>query len=483
MLPQRFVTGTRREDWLPAAQPIHLSQPEPHSVLVWVDESGTARARDGRTGKIIAESTDHAAVLQAAIDSASALGGKVFVRSGKYVISSTVRVKPNVDVEFERNAVRIGGGANPMFYVSGSNPVHFVRISGGYFGSSTSGTNIFTVSGQGTFVLENMNFYGDYGIRRNILPIRVVVSDNHFHVYVSNIFAYAKHLIRIEKDPSKRVLRQSVMIDRVTWYYDLTDPDATMIDIYANAYELYYISASNIYGYFHGTGIKMTTEGTGYIHFCRFSNVILDTDNGIYINAAGEEIADIFFSNVFIYPKGDNGYGFYATGKVHSIGADQLTIQFTYNTVLTGIAILPTEQTYTRGGFFRFTGLRLYDVNVPSDVGQRSIVTNSYVHDSVFEGTQLYLNHAQIQGSNVRVITPFSVKSGKATFSGDGSTTQFKIPHGLAAAPSKVLVTPGSSDARGAFHATADATYIYVNYATAPPAGTNNVVLYWYAEI
>jgi hypothetical protein len=46
-----------------------------------------------------------------------------------------------------------------------------------------------------------------------------------------------------------------------------------------------------------------------------------------------------------------------------------------------------------------------------------------------------------------------------------------------------VLVTPGSIDARGNFHATADATNIYVNYATAPPAGTNNVVLYWYAEV
>jgi len=73
--------------------------------------------------------------------------------------------------------------------------------------------------------------------------------------------------------------------------------------------------------------------------------------------------------------------------------------------------------------------------------------------------------------------------SGSATFSGDGSTTQFKIAHGLRSAPSKVLVTPASADARGSYHVTADATYIYVNYATAPPAGTNNIVLYWYAEV
>ena len=77
----------------------------------------------------------------------------------------------------------------------------------------------------------------------------------------------------------------------------------------------------------------------------------------------------------------------------------------------------------------------------------------------------------------------FRRNSGTATFNGDGTTTQFKIAHGLASTPSKVLVTPASSNATGSFYVTADATYIYVNYTTAPPSGTNNVVLNWYAEV
>lgn len=72
---------------------------------------------------------------------------------------------------------------------------------------------------------------------------------------------------------------------------------------------------------------------------------------------------------------------------------------------------------------------------------------------------------------------------GKAVFSGDGSTTQFKIAHGLVAAPSKVVVTPCSADAAGEFYVTVDDTYIYVNYSTAPPSGTDNVCLYWEAEV
>jgi hypothetical protein len=73
--------------------------------------------------------------------------------------------------------------------------------------------------------------------------------------------------------------------------------------------------------------------------------------------------------------------------------------------------------------------------------------------------------------------------SGTAVFSGDGTTTQFAIAHGLSSTPTTAIVTPASSGASGSFYVTVDATYIYVNYATAPPAGTNNVVLYWEAKM
>lgn len=73
--------------------------------------------------------------------------------------------------------------------------------------------------------------------------------------------------------------------------------------------------------------------------------------------------------------------------------------------------------------------------------------------------------------------------SGKTVFSGDGVTTTFVIPHGLVGTPSVVIVTPGSPDATGQFYVTANATDIIVTYLTAPPAGTDNIVLYWKAKI
>jgi len=72
--------------------------------------------------------------------------------------------------------------------------------------------------------------------------------------------------------------------------------------------------------------------------------------------------------------------------------------------------------------------------------------------------------------------------SGTATFNGDGTTTQFKILHNLVSTPRKILVTPASA-ITNQFYVTADNTYIYVNYLSPPPAGTNNIVIHWYAEV
>jgi hypothetical protein len=73
--------------------------------------------------------------------------------------------------------------------------------------------------------------------------------------------------------------------------------------------------------------------------------------------------------------------------------------------------------------------------------------------------------------------------SGTATFSGTGAQTAFTIAHGLAGTPTTAVVTAGSSDAKGDFYVTYDATNITVTYATAPPAGTGNVALHWSASM
>ena len=68
-----------------------------------------------------------------------------------------------------------------------------------------------------------------------------------------------------------------------------------------------------------------------------------------------------------------------------------------------------------------------------------------------------------------------------ATFSGDGSVTQFQIPHGLSSEPSSWIVQPATDDGSDISHVTADGTNLTVNYASAPPSGTDNIELNWIA--
>lgn len=72
--------------------------------------------------------------------------------------------------------------------------------------------------------------------------------------------------------------------------------------------------------------------------------------------------------------------------------------------------------------------------------------------------------------------------SGTAVFSGDGTTTQFDIAHGLGVAPEVVSVDAESADANGDRHITVDATNVSVVFAAAPASGTDNVSLRWYAR-
>jgi hypothetical protein len=89
------------------------------------------------------------------------------------------------------------------------------------------------------------------------------------------------------------------------------------------------------------------------------------------------------------------------------------------------------------------------------------------------------------QGTNKirRNIGFVTENSGTATFSGNGTQTQFTIAHGLAGTPKSYRVEAGSADAKGDKYVTADATNLTVTFATAPPSGTNNVVLVWQAEM
>jgi len=75
---------------------------------------------------------------------------------------------------------------------------------------------------------------------------------------------------------------------------------------------------------------------------------------------------------------------------------------------------------------------------------------------------------------------PVERKGGTATFTGDGTTTSFKITHGITVTPTVALVGKGISGLPDIDYWTADATYITVVFKTAPASGVD-IRLWWLA--
>jgi len=123
---------------------------------------------------------------------------------------------------------------------------------------------------------------------------------------------------------------------------------------------------------------------------------------------------------------------------------------------------------------------RFYGSNPVADVYERgtsnnNIITyNRVVNGIVVVGSRTVVRH------NLGYPTE---NSGVATFSGDGSTTEFKIEHGLVSTPSKYVVSPLTPDADASRTITVDDTYITITFDTAPPSGTDNVKFGWWAEV
>jgi len=146
-------------------------------------------------------------------------------------------------------------------------------------------------------------------------------------------------------------------------------------------------------------------------------------------------------------------------------------------------------------------GIRLtsYDVNIAKNcvVAKNTVKNNAgygiscvgvsernIIEDNILEGNTLgNIYDVGIENRIKRNLGYPTENSGEAVFSGNGTTTSFSWTHGLVETPTKILVTPKSADASGNFYVTADATNITIIYITAPPTGTNNIVLSWYAEV
>jgi len=146
-------------------------------------------------------------------------------------------------------------------------------------------------------------------------------------------------------------------------------------------------------------------------------------------------------------------------------------------------------------------------VESTTSAGGESISTNAGTLNCVFAGIRvdkkfyLYGDNNVVAGftgtlvnnaTNSIILDKNYRRSGTATFSGDGTTTDFPIgDHGLTITdPTRIVVkvTPISNDAIAAspcvgYVDPADPTKIRVKFASPPTSGTNNVQIIWEAQV
>ena len=117
------------------------------------------------------------------------------------------------------------------------------------------------------------------------------------------------------------------------------------------------------------------------------------------------------------------------------------------------------------GNTVTLTNLRLLDSDLTGNTGGTYGTSSATITNRVLRG---YLG----------LVT---YNFGTNTFNGNGAIKTFTFNHGLFSTPNYVMFTAKTADASGDAIWSATTSQISVTFNTAPPSGTNNVIINWYA--
>jgi len=430
-----------------------------------------ANSKNKAGAHYVCDGTDDQEEINDAIQSLPDSGGTVLLLEGDYFISAPIVInKTGVAIVGQGWATRIaitaGADCDGIQIDSSAGDIRLPVIAWLYlYGNKTNNT-----AGSGIHTFGANQVY-------DLLV---------FHVQVFN---FAEHAAFFERGHAFRIIdcdfescdQHGVYINNVT------DPSLQP-------------TSFSFFGDHMGGNAKSGVWMQGHQHEFVCCYMVNNGENGVYIDDATRYNRLV---NCFIDSNGTNGVYTYGQGNqiigcvISNNQARGIRVQGAANIVIIGNIIrnnsqeddslydgieLVTSTTDTKiiGNIIESTTANRHN----DGISMESTVDNTVIYGNSISGYAVNairnLSATSVIADNVGYRTK---NGGTATFSGDGSATTFTIAHGLAATPSKVSVTPGSADARGDFHVTVDATNITVTYATAPPSGTDNVVLHWYAEV
>lgn len=405
------------------------------------------KAFDCKRGVIRFKDTDANTVIQAAIDALTG-GGKIFIKAGTYTLSSTISLVSNIGIIGEgitATKLKVEDNANltSLFYLDGLENVYLAHFEiNGNKANQNDGVGIWLQNCKHC-CLEHLYIHDTYkycitdradatGV---VAPQEIGNLYNHlklsgagfnlpnFDGYGSTHGRIINSIIENSTGPGIHLRGRAGVADALGW-------------VVANNQ----IRENQREGLIIGGGLNCLVYG----------NVVYDNDNldtSTYDNIKDHDSAfGVYIANTCWFNLHAGAYLIHLT----SLSENNIVVRNNLDTGLT-----PKQQ-----------------VGVILDEGT----------DNVIKG-------------NIGYVTE---NSGTATFSGDGTTTDFLIgAHGLAENPTDrtriyAEVTPASDDAITASPCEAyasdedtDGAYesIRVKFASAPAAGTDNVVVRWKAEL
>jgi len=494
----------------------------------------------------VCDGTNDEEEIQAAIDEvAAAGGGKVLLLEGTFNISSTIQLKTGVSLVGMGWATKIisdGFSGNNINIEQVSDVlIRDIYMDGGQ-PTTTGGYQQIRISNSSRVKLENLYLKDPPGWHITIGNNSSLVKVDGITFSSSDSLQDGVH-IRASHDITVSNLQGQTGDDFIgitvtsaqpydTYNINISDIQGTTIngslltiacDTADATNDIYSINCVNLVGMNNAVaGVKIDMDNNRTARDIKIKNlqVINPGQYGIRILGAGN-VERLSISGLTIKNPGYQGIFVEASNSISDLQISDFTIEDT-GTYASIVVIPPTNNITISNGIIRNSGtievrnasnLTLSKVTSINPQGVNTVflgasgtqVTDSRIEECYLEASstrtiQVYNADTVTIRDNilgtpaVNIVTGTNIvfennknyatkNSGQATFSGDGATTSFNIAHGLASTPSVVIVTPASEHARGDFHVEADATNITVTYASAPPAGTNNVVLYWYAEV
>jgi hypothetical protein len=443
-------------DLLNAVKPQLLQMPEitqqPYSYVIYTDGT-TVYAKNGYTGQIDYSGTDASTIINNVLNVCYS-GCRIIFRNGTYVLNSTITIQSPTVIDAGKALFKLNFGNNHAIKLMSKGIVW----RGGVFDALVSqGTNYYVF-------YANPSSYTDMSHDPiQIIDVEIVPSTwgkIWGGIYIGGNVVGA----RIVNPRIRNISGNGIIVNSEETEIIGGSINANNVGIQAANNNIRIVGV-NIYNAKTGIDVYVPSYSQGkvviansYIADNGYTSIFVHTDSSTPSDARTVIIGNIIGGGNWNNKATNDGVtSLYGTNIVilNASGIKVVGNEFippSSGTVIGAIGLKNSIGTVVDGNSFRISPALVY-----RDTTSTAIIGKNYGYTSVNGGT--------------------------AMFSGDGTTTQFRIPHGLASTPSKVLVTPGSSDAQGAFYVTADATYIYVNYATAPPSGTNNIVLYWYAEV